>query len=460
MNIFPAANAPLASHGQSFARASTSASRGGRPSPRNARLLVPRAVVRARQLQRLRGGRHSPRKCVPSSHGQPFARNHFSTSRWPPNAAFAHVNESHRQSFARTHLSTSRWPPLAAAQHVSSSPEQSFSRAHFSTSRWPPPAARAHVFSSHGQSFARAHFSTSRRPRKRPSAHVHLSHGQSFSRAHLSTSRWPPFAARARPTRPRAAVLARPLQHLEVATLRRPRARPLVPRAVVLARPLQHLEVAAPRRVRTCVRVPRAVVLARPLEHLEVAAPRRVRASFRSGPVVPRAHFSVSRWPPMPRTRPDPTSPREILAAQRLQRLEISIARRCGAHRRRSSDRRPRRRSASRCSVSALSGIIFLEHHLPPGRFHRVAHAFAHRAKHREVRGVGQVVFNERDGDIEGKAREGDARLRVEVPRSLARARLDAASSSRPSWLVRTCVVARAPRASLVRLEPRPRSEI
>ena len=65
--------------------------------------------------------------------------------------------------------------------------------------------------------------------------------------------------------------------------------------------------------------------------------------------------------------------------------------------------------------------------HLPPGRVHRVAHVFAHRAKHREVRGVGQVFLNEQDGDIEGKAREGDARLRVEVPLSLARARLDAA---------------------------------
>ena len=33
--------------------------------------------------------------------------------------------------------------------------------------------------------------------------------------------------------------------------------------------------------------------------------------------------------------------------------------------------------------------------------------------------------FDERDGDIEGQAREGDARLRGEIPLSRARARLD-----------------------------------
>ena len=37
------------------------------------------------------------------------------------------------------------------------------------------------------------------------------------------------------------------------------------------------------------------------------------------------------------------------------------------------------------------------------------------------------MLFHNRDGDIEGKAREGDARLRGEIPLSLARARLDAA---------------------------------
>ena len=81
-----------------------------------------------------------------------------------------------------------------------------------------------------------------------------------------------------------------------------------------------------------------------------------------------------------------------------------------------------------RAHISALGGILFLELlNLPPGRVHRVAHPFAHRAKHREVRGIGKVFLNEKDGDIEGKAREGDARLRRKVPLSLARARLDTA---------------------------------
>jgi hypothetical protein len=75
-----------------------------------------------------------------------------------------------------------------------------------------------------------------------------------------------------------------------------------------------------------------------------------------------------------------------------------------------------------------MNGIVFIELlDLPSCRVHRVAHAFAHRAKHREVRGVGQVFFDDRDGDIEGQAREGDARLCVEVPLSLSLARADAA---------------------------------
>jgi predicted RecB family endonuclease len=37
------------------------------------------------------------------------------------------------------------------------------------------------------------------------------------------------------------------------------------------------------------------------------------------------------------------------------------------------------------------------------------------------------VLLDERDGDIEGKARDGDARLCGEIPLSLARTRHDAA---------------------------------
>ena len=75
-----------------------------------------------------------------------------------------------------------------------------------------------------------------------------------------------------------------------------------------------------------------------------------------------------------------------------------------------------------------MNGIVFIDLlDLPSCRVHRVAHAFAHGAKHREVRGVGQVLFHKKDCDFEGKARDCYAHLRVAVPLSLARARLDAA---------------------------------
>jgi hypothetical protein len=41
--------------------------------------------------------------------------------------------------------------------------------------------------------------------------------------------------------------------------------------------------------------------------------------------------------------------------------------------------------------------------------------------------GSGRCFLDDRDGDIEGQARDRDARLRGEIPLSLARARLDAA---------------------------------
>ena len=292
------------------------------------------------------------------------------------------------------------------------------------------------------------------------------------------TSRRP--SPRAHEIVPRAPVLARPLQLLDVAALRRVRARPPIPRAAVLARPLQHLEVAIQRRARARVLVPRAAVLARPLQHLEVAAPRRFPARLlvpqaavlarpasapRRGveppsgrPLVPRAacaaHFrprggrpaprpsmsaratgSTTRAPtsaprcgrPSPRTctssHPTGNSPRGA-APSAPARSPIRAA---AAH----GDARVRRlfgADGSPAHISALEGIVLTELlYLPPRRVHRVAHVFAHGAKHREVRGVGQVLFHKNDGDIEGKARKSDARLRVEVPLSIARARLDTA---------------------------------
>ena len=75
-----------------------------------------------------------------------------------------------------------------------------------------------------------------------------------------------------------AALLARPLEDLEVAGPSRGLARLVVPRAALLARPLEDLEVAVPSRIRARASVPRAALLARPLEDLEVAAPGRDRA--------------------------------------------------------------------------------------------------------------------------------------------------------------------------------------
>ena len=161
-----------------------------------------------------------------------------------------------------------------------------------------------------------------------------------------------------------------------MAALRRERARPLVPRAAVLAQPFQRLEVAALRRV-----------------------PAR------------------------------PLVPRDILReAKRLQRLEISTPRSGSAQEKLVRQSTSSAQTLERAHISALGGIIFFEPlNLPPGRVHRVAHAFAHRAKRREIRGIGQVLFNNRHRDVERQPGNGDARLRVEDPLTLARTRPDAA---------------------------------
>jgi hypothetical protein len=273
----------------SRSRAPTSAPRGGRPSPRSRTSLVPRAAVLARPLQHLEVAALAAYTHVLSSHGQPFSRAHFSTSRWPPSAAYAHVSSSHGQPFSRAHFSTSRWPPFAAYAHVPR-PTGSRSRAPTSAPRGgrPPPRARTSTRPTGSRSRAPTSAPRGGRPRRararplvpraavlaRPLqhlevaalaafAHVHSSHGQSFSRAHFSTSRWPPS--------PRRAHVPRPTGSRSRAPTSAPRGgRPpprtrtsLVPRAAVLARPLQHLEVAALRRVRARLLVPRVALLRR-----------------------------------------------------------------------------------------------------------------------------------------------------------------------------------------------------
>ena len=225
---------------------------------------------------------------------------------------------------------------------------------------------------------------------------------------HFSTSRWPPLAAYAPSSSPRTCILARPLQHLEVAAIRRERARPLVPRAAVLARPLQHVEVAALRRGPACPLVPR-------------------KFSARRGA------FSASRSP--------------IRAAAR--------------QRRRSSDSRPRRRrprGVLRYPRRAAS------YSLNSSTFRPVASTASRMpllTARSTARSSGSGGCFSRDGEVEGQGRKSDARLRVEVPLSLARARLDAARrvADHRGWCrVRRARRRAAPRASLC--VPRPRSEI
>ena len=155
-------------------------------------------------------------------------------------------------------------------------------------------------FSSHGQPFKRAHFRTSRWPPYAAYAHVPSSHGQPFSRAHFSTSRsrraTAPRGGRARPPHarqlvPRAAVRARPLQHLEVAAICRARARPSCSTGSRSRAPTSASRGGRPPPLSARILVPRAVVLACPLQHIKVAAPRRVLTQvFFTRQATPRVH--------------------------------------------------------------------------------------------------------------------------------------------------------------------------
>ena len=119
-----------------------------------------------------------PTKCVRQSHGQPFARNHCSTSRCPPFAAAMHVNVLfHGQPFACAHCSTLRCPPCAAAVQV------------------------APVL-SHGQPFARARPG----PLSCTYAHPTGTHSRASTAGHRDARRVPPLNLCSCPTgsRPRA----------------------------------------------------------------------------------------------------------------------------------------------------------------------------------------------------------------------------------------------------------------
>jgi len=85
-------------------------------------------------------------------------------------------------------------------------------------------------------------------PTQSGQAHVHGSHVQSSSRVQISTSRCPlPAACAQRPRVPWAPVLPpAPISALQVPAISSPDARPRVPRAFVHPRPPQHMQTPAP----------------------------------------------------------------------------------------------------------------------------------------------------------------------------------------------------------------------
>ena len=161
--------------------------------------------------------------------------------------------------------------------------------------------------------FSRAHRNTSRWPLAAASSHVPESHGHPFRRAHRNTSRWPSIAAQSHVCCPTGTRAARPLQHLQVASLRRVRARQLVPRAPVLTRPLKHIQVASPPRSRTSPR-PTGTRSHAPTAASPGGLPApRSSTCTRSTGTRSRAPTAASpgdlRSPP-PRTSPSPTDTR------------------------------------------------------------------------------------------------------------------------------------------------------
>ena len=166
------------------------------------------------RLVRLVASRLSLSKC---------ARRHAAAAhtRIPSESASAHLGPR-AAVLARPLQTPSTWPFSKRDRASSTCPKGSRSGAPTSnTSRWPFCAAYKHVRSSHGQLFSRDHF---------------------------NTSRWPSSAAsHARHLVPRAAVLAQPTSTPRAVAARRraPAHLRTNPGQHILARPLQHLEVAA-----------------------------------------------------------------------------------------------------------------------------------------------------------------------------------------------------------------------
>ena len=343
-------------HGQPFSRAHCGASRWP-PFARRVRARAARPTgsrARARPLAAPRAGR-PPRpqtRTSTSFHGQPFSAQplqHREAGRPSPRIG-ARSPSPHGQPFSRAHSQHLEVAALRRRTRTSTRPTGTRSRAPTCStsggSAVRQPRARTPIVAPWAIVLPRP-LAAPRggRPAPQFSQRVLARSTGSRSRAPTSASRaGRRFAAALRLHAPRAAVRARPLQHLEVAALRqrldaqvdvlrstssprlgsgvhfstsevaalrrRPSTHPHVPRAARSAR--AHCSIsraAAPRRERARRLVPRAAVRARPLQHLEVAAPRRARAR----PARPtgsrsRAPTSASRGGrPSPRTR---TSPR------------------------------------------------------------------------------------------------------------------------------------------------------
>ena len=214
-------------------RAPTAAPPGGRHPRLRGKSLVPRSAVRARPLQHLQVAAKRGFGQVLSSHGQPFARAHCSTSRWPPLAAQAQVHSSHGAPFARAHCSTSRWPPPRHRRKSTRPTERPFARAHCSTSRWPPSAAAC--------KFSRPTDSRSRAPTAAPPGGRHARPWRKSARPTERRSRAPtaaPPGGRHRgigqvPLIPRSAVRSRPLQHPQGGRRSRPRRKSTRPTGIL-----------------------------------------------------------------------------------------------------------------------------------------------------------------------------------------------------------------------------------
>ena len=139
------------SHGQPFSRAPRLAHRGGRPLPPTRTSTYPTGSRSRAPTSAPRAGRTSPRSRTSTRSTGSRSRAPASTSRWPPNAG-RRASASPTGSRSRAPTSESRGGRPRGPRASTRSHGQSFSRNHFSVSRWPPNAASPHVFSSTGNS--------------------------------------------------------------------------------------------------------------------------------------------------------------------------------------------------------------------------------------------------------------------------------------------------------------------